>query len=544
MGTSIEPAMKTQSTEGSVAYFCMEYGLDASLPIYSGGLGVLAGDILKAAHDAGRNLLGIGVMWDEGYCVQCTTPEGLVENTWVKTPRNSLLPLEVEVSVAIEGEDVSLRAFEVHGFGNARLLLLEPKSPKHQHLTRRLYAGNSKMRIAQELILGVGGIRLLRALGLSTETYHFNEGHALFAGFELIREKMALGLTYQQSLQSSRNEIVFTTHTPVKAGNEVHCVETLLESGVGLGIMGKKELEDLGGSPFEMTVAALRMSRKANAVAQLHGRTASQMWAHVESSAPIIPITNGIHLSTWQDERMREWRKHSPDTNTLASISNVMKRELLAFIDSRTGPTLSEDRLLIGFARRAATYKRADLILEDIAWLEPHLHSGRIQIVFSGKAHPEDMQGRAMIERVTRVARAYPESIVFLDNYDMHVGRMMTRGVDVWLNNPRRPNEASGTSGMKAASNGVLNLSVLDGWWDEGCRHGENGWQFGDAYQGEQQDTHDGHALRMALSDYVLPTYYDKPDLWVAMQQAAIETACHRFSAKSMVDTYYEKLYR
>jgi len=529
--------------DSKIAYFCMEYGLDESLPIYSGGLGVLAGDIMKAARDSDTNLIGVGVMWDEGYTVQRTDEQGHVYDTWEKTPRTSLRELDVSIEVQIGEESVGLNAFEVEGFGNTQLYLLEPKLEKHRDMTRRLYNGQGKMRIAQEMILGIGGVRLLRALEIPVELYHFNEGHALFAGFELIREKMHEGLSFAQALTASRSEVVFTTHTPVKAGNEIHAMSDLLEQGVGLGVLGETELTNLGGNPFEMTVAALRLSRKANAVAKLHGQTAAQMWAHVEGGAEIIPITNGIHLPSWQDKRIAEWMS-TRDPGALWDITRDLKKELNAYIQEKTGQTLADDKLLIGFARRAATYKRADLILEDLDWLSPYLKAGTIQIVFSGKAHPEDAEGKAMIERVTKVAKDFPEAIVFLDNYDMEVGRLMTRGVDVWLNNPRRPKEASGTSGMKAAANGGLNLSILDGWWDEGCRHGENGWQFGDGYEGEGQDGHDGHALRMALSDFVLPTYYDNRKRWLEMMEASITTACDDFSARLMVDTYYEKLYR
>ena len=532
-----------QTTDSKIAYFCMEYGLDESLPIYSGGLGVLAGDIMKAARDSKHNLVGIGVMWDEGYTVQRTDDEGRVYDTWEKTPRDALRDLEVSIDIHIAGEKVILNAFAVEGFGNTELYLLEPKHEKHRDMTRRLYNGQGKSRIAQEMILGIGGVRLLRALNIPVELYHFNEGHALFAGFELIREKMEAGLTFRQAFAATKAEVVFTTHTPVKAGNEIHQISDLLEQGVGLDVMGEAELTELGGNPFEMTVAALRLSRMANAVAKLHGRTAAQMWAHVEDGAEIIPITNGIHMPSWQDPRIAEWMP-SGDSSALWDITRELKNELISYIQEKTGQKLASNRLLIGFARRAATYKRADLILEDLNWLSSYLKDGTIQIVFSGKAHPEDAEGKAMIERVTRVAREFPESIVFLDNYDMEVGRMMTRGVDVWLNNPRRPKEASGTSGMKAAANGGLNLSILDGWWDEGCRHGINGWQFGDGYEGDGQDAHDGHALRMALGDFVLPTYYDNRDKWIDMMKESITTASEDFSARLMVDTYYEKLYR
>jgi starch phosphorylase len=276
-----------------------------------------------------------------------------------------------------------------------------------------------------------------------------------------------------------RRQVVFTTHTPVAAGNETHRLELIAPLAEELGLPIERVVE-IGGDPFGMTVAGLRLSWITSAVAQLHGETARAMWRDVSGAAPIVAVTNGVHPPTWQDERLRVGYARG----TLWEAHQQAKRELLGLIRERTGATLHEDRLLVGFARRAAAYKRADLVLRDAAWLAPLLTSRRLQLVFAGKAHPHDGEGKKIIAALLAMARQHPESIVFLQNYDMSVARRLVRGCDVWLNTPRRPMEASGTSGMKAAMNGVLNLSVLDGWWPEGCVHGVNGWQIGDGFRG------------------------------------------------------------
>jgi starch phosphorylase len=294
-----------------------------------------------------------------------------------------------------------------------------------------------------------------------------------------------------------------------------------------------------------MTVAGLRLSRIANGVAELHGDTSRKMWAHVEDAAPIVAVTNGVHAPTWQDTRIRV----AYASETLWDTHQQLKRELSEEVQRRTGHAVHLDRLIVGFARRAAPYKRSDLIVSHPKFLDPLLAAGKLQILFSGKAHPRDGLGKEIVANLAMVARRYPGSVIFLENYDMKLGRMLTRGADVWLNNPRRPLEASGTSGMKAAMNGVLNLSVLDGWWPEGCVHGVNGWQIGDAFEAadpenpHDQDTHDRAALEKTLLGEVLPTYADRPR-WVGMMKASIEMAQWKFSTDRMIEDYYVKLYR
>ena len=527
----------------SVAYFCMEYGLHESLTIFSGGLGVLAGDLLKAAHDTNYGLVGIGILWDEGYTRQRIDPDGKPFDEYPKTPRERMRCLDVRISVTVEDREIELCAYEVSGLGNAPLFLLEPTNERDRWITRRLYAGGSRERIAAEIVLGVGGVRLLRALNIEVGDYHFNEGHALFAGFELMREELAGGMEFESAMRSVRQRVVFTTHTPVKAGNEVHDLELLLQMGVGLGVFSREDLCRIGGSPFEMTVAALRVSRLANAVAALHGETARQMWQEVQGAAPILSITNGVHMGTWQDNRIRESGAGESNLENLWTIKQELKSELIEEIVNRTGHVLSSSTLLVGFARRAATYKRATLVLRDLKWLEPHLRAGRIQLVFSGKAHPDDLEGKLVLEEIVEIAGRYPGKIVFLEYYDMDLGRKLTRGCDVWLNTPVRPMEASGTSGMKAAANGGLNVSVLDGWWDEGCEDGVNGWQFGDACEGEDADLRDLEGLERVFDEKVIPTFYNERERWISMMGRAISCAQTHFSARRMLQDYRTRMY-
>jgi|GEM_PF-4041 len=525
----------------TVAYFCMEYGIDAALPIYSGGLGVLAGDIVKAAGDQDRDFIALGMLWGEGYFVQRLDADGRQIAEYIPTPRTRLRPTGIEIQVRIGHDDVRLTAWRVTGMGSVELLLLEPIDEHQRWLTARLYGGDARQRVMHELILGVGGVRALRALGHTIDVYHFNEGHALFAGLELIREKMSAGRTFEEALEETRREVVFTTHTPVPAGNEVHPLQTLWDLGVHLDTLSWDQLKFIGGDPFEMTPAALRLSRIANAVAELHGETARAMWAHVPEAAPIHAITNGVHMPTWQDGEIARLARSS-DTDKLWARHQRLKTDLMAEIDQRTGVRLDPNVLTIGFARRAATYKRANLLLRDEKWLSAMAASKTVQFVFAGKAHPRDGGGQALIADIVAASRRHPETVVFIENYDMILGASLTRGCDVWLNNPVRPKEASGTSGMKATANGVLNLSILDGWWDEGCAHGVNGWGVGAPPAGTDADDHDYYALRGLLEDEVLPAYTDR-EQWTQMMRNAVASATERFSSGRLVRRYFDEMY-
>ena len=527
-----------------VAYFCMEYGLDNRFKAYAGGLGILAGDYLKGAKQYDYPIVGIGIKWKQGYTAQYIGEDGQPYDSYKNYDYDFMEDTGVTVDVKIRDRKVDCKVWKLEAFGNAPLYLLDTDVPGNEDawITGQLYGWFGEERIAQEMVLGIGGIRALRSLGIEVDTYHFNEGHALFAGFELMRERMEDGMTFEEAWAHSRDEIVFTTHTPVVQGNESHPVSRLMYMGANLG-MKPSQLRRLAGDPFNMTVGALRLSRKSNAVAQLHGQTANNMWKHIHDRSDIVAITNGIHRPTWVDQAMLDAAAKGED---LWAPHQKNKRALIELVKRKNGVELDENKLLIGFARRSVPYKRSNLIFSEPETIEPYLKKGTIQLVFSGRAHPLDDTGKAIAANLVQMAKKYPNAVVFLENYDMEIGAAITRGSDLWLNNPRRPKEASGTSGMKAAMNGVLNLSVLDGWWPEACDHGVNGWQLGDGFESEEvkeQDDHDRAALYKVLLEEVVPTYYDKPDQWLKMMQASIQSTRDGFGVKRMLHEYYELLY-
>lgn len=529
-----------------VAYFCMEYGLSNDFKAYAGGLGILAGDYMKGAKDYEYPIVGIGIKWKQGYTDQLIGADGKPYDTYHNYDYSEFLEdTGVTVNVTIRRRNVACKVWKLSAFGNADLYLLDTDVPGNDDawISGQLYGWFGEERIAQEMVLGIGGVRALRLLGIPIDVYHFNEGHALFAGFELMREKQEAGATFAESWEASRKEIVFTTHTPVVQGNESHPIDRLLYMGANLN-MTANQLRKLGGDPFNMTVGALRLSKKSNAVAQLHGVTANQMWKRVKGRSEIVGITNAIHIPTWVDETMIELAENGGD---LWAQHLKNKQNLVDFVKGRTGQELNVNNLLIGFSRRAVPYKRSDLIFSKPEVIDPLLKEGKIQIVFSGRAHPLDDTGKAIAANLVEMSKQYPNAVVFLENYDMNIGAALTRGSDVWLNNPRRPKEASGTSGMKAAMNGSLNLSILDGWWPEACDHGVNGWQFGDGFENEDEDildNHDREALYKVLLKEVLPTYYDNHGKWVDMMKASILSTKDYFGVKRMLEEYYEALYK
>ncbi|HZP43087.1 MAG TPA: alpha-glucan family phosphorylase [Candidatus Binatia bacterium] len=525
--------------EPRVAYFCMEFGLDESFPIYAGGLGILAGDFIKSARDLGRPVVAVGLRWAHGYARQLIGPDGTPRSEFPEYAADFLDDTRVRVRVRIGSREVEARVWHTERWGNAPLYLLEPVAREDAWITRRLYEPTLDCRVAQEVLLGVGGVRALRKLGFEIDTYHFNEGHAVFAGVEMIAERMAGNVEFAEAWRAVRDSIVFTTHTPIPAGNEVHPLSELRRLGASCELVDW-EMRQLGGDPFNMTVAGLRLARRSNAVSRIHGEVSRAMWRDVEGASEIIAITNGVHVPTWQDARIRE---ASGSATGLWQTHQVLKRELLAAIEERAGVALAPDVCTIGFARRAAAYKRSDLVFRDPARLEPLLAAGRLQLVFAGKAHPDDPEGARIVANLVAMARRHPTTVVFVPDYDMGLARRLTRGADVWLNNPIRPLEASGTSGMKAALNGVLNLSVLDGWWPEACEHGTNGWAFGDDESDPaERDRKDAEALYDVLEREVLPAYADRAR-WTAMMQASIASVQQRFSSDRMVEEYFARLY-
>lgn len=536
---------RPNQSEKRVAYFCMEYGLSPQFKIYSGGLGILAGDILKAAHDLKKPLVGIGLLWKQGYTDQIISTEGKPVDTYQNYKYEFLKDTGVKVKVRIRTNDIWCKVWLADTFDNAPLLLLDTDIPENadRWITGQLYGWFAEERVAQEMVLGIGGVRALRALNIPIDVYHFNEGHAVLAGLELIRENMQdKNMSFDQAVKAAKGNIVFTTHTPIKEGNEHHQPELLTYMQANMNLTAQ-QMHSIGGTPFNMTVAALHLSRNSNAVAVLHAETATKMWEEITDKPEIIPITNGIHRKTWVAPELLSadlkgetlWQKHLQQKNNL-----------ITFVKDRTGVALKEDILLVGFSRRAALYKRGDLLFSDLNKISSLFKSGKLQIIFSGKAHPMDDGGKSVVSNLVKMSREFPQNVVFLQNYDMTIGAQLTRGCDVWLNNPRRPLEACGTSGMKAAMNGVLNLSILDGWWPEACQHGVNGWAIGDEKvpnNVQEQDERDASFLYETLTKEVIPTYYEKHSQWVQMMEKSISSTTEAFCAETMVKKYYSKMY-
>ncbi len=590
------------------AYFCMEYGLHESLPIYSGGLGILAGDHAKAASDQGLHFTTIGLLVRDGYFTQQFTDEGRQRELHVDfDPEQQPMHLvrkedgePVAVTVHIGREPVELQAWHV-AVGRTDLFLLDsdlPSNPDHlRPLTRKLYQGDHRTRLRQEIVLGIGGVRLLRALGREAEVYHMNEGHCAFLTLELLRERMEAGASKEDAEAWVRDHCVFTTHTPVMAGHDRFDpntlsadMETLREalglSGYDLLSYGRVTPED-PTETFTMTVLALKMSRQANGVSALNGEVARRQWQHlyrVDDSAevPIGHITNGIHLPTWAspiahsflNEHFGDWLGRRMDPAFWQQVGELSDEELwkyrsrlrAALVDfarqkvaEQSMPmtsTLDPNVLTIGFARRFATYKRAPLLFLDLERAVRLFEraEGPIQMLYAGKAHPADEEGKAFIHAIFKLTQhpSFSGKLVFLENYNMEVGRALVSGCDVWLNNPRRPMEASGTSGQKVSVHGGLNLSILDGWWPEGY-NGKNGWTIGqDASANymdpEEQDLQDSTFLYETLENDVIPLFYDRgadgiPHGWIERVREALVTLPYAFSAERMVADYIEQIY-
>lgn len=528
----------------TVAYFCMEYGLNSNFNIYAGGLGILAGDHLKGAKDMALPLIGIGIKWKQGYTDQRIDKTGNPYDSYHNYNYEFLKDTGIKVNVEIRNIIVICKVWLVDCFGNNKLYLLDTDIPENDDnwITGQLYGWFGEERIAQEIVLGIGGIKALRSLNIPVDVYHFNEGHAVLAATELIKERLNKGMEFKEAMEMTREEVVFTTHTPIVQGNESHPLTRLEYMGAFNGL-SKQQMKSIGGSPFNMTVAALKLSRKSNAVAQLHGETANKMWKKIKDKSEIISITNAIHKKTWVDSRIINTYENKDD---LWATHIEIKKELIKFVKEKTSIALDQNKLLIGFSRRSAPYKRSDLIFRKTDIIDPLLLSGKVQIIFSGKAHPLDDTGKCIVSNLVAMSKKYPNSVVFLENYDMTIGSMLTRGSDIWLNNPIRPMEASGTSGMKAAMNGVLNCSTLDGWWPEACIDGVNGWQFGNGMTTDDVDdidTHDGDALYDTLINRIIPTYYDNNRKWVEMMKESIKTTINYFGTERMLTEYYNKLY-
>lgn len=599
-----------------VAYFSMEFALHNSLPIYAGGLGVLAGDLCKEASDLGIPMVALGFMYPQGYFQQFISADGWQEEKYIeldfrKAPVNPLLLATGQkclVEVPLKDRILHIGAWVVR-LGRVNLYLLdtdiEENSPADRQLSNRLYTAEREHRLQQEILLGIGGVRVLRKLGITPLVWHANEGHTAFMMLERIREEVANGVVFDKALENVRKSSVFTTHTPVPAGHDIFSMELIRkyfeDYWPSLG-MDRKTFLDLGrgtGSgenSFNMTILALKTTGRRNAVSRLHGNVTRRMWRNLwpnltEENTPIMHITNGIHAPTWiapevyrllqqyLDEDLlkrhddpQEWQRIDdiPDED-LWQTHLLLKRKLfhiilehaqLRWAESDANPQqilamgslLDHDTLTIGFVRRFAEYKRPDLLFKDVERLKRIVNSRwrPVQIVFAGKSHPADVASKKLLNHVYTMARdrEFQGRIAFLEDYDMHLARYLVQGVDVWLNTPRRLQEASGTSGMKAAINGVLHLSVPDGWWHEAFT-GENGWSIGDETIKagiREEDGADAGALYRLLEEKVIPMYYTRnrnglPEAWVSMMKRSMRSIAPVFNSRRMLKEYCEKMY-
>ena len=611
---------QTRHPEGKnirIAYFSMEFGLHESLPIYSGGLGILAGDHLKSASDLGLPFIGVGLLYREAYFTQHISMHGnqqsiYLHNDYSNMPIKPVLektgdPLCVEV--VIEDRPVALRVWMAQ-IGRVSLYLLDTDFPDNtsddRNILKRLYVGSRDLRLIQEILLGIGGVRALRAMDIHPTTWHMNEGHCSLSSLERIRELIEQDQTWEDALDNVKKCTLFTTHTPVRAGNEVFGMDRVshflqpVQKAVGVPQQTindlAKEEEDHDSNAFNMTIFSLKTSAYANGVSQLHGQVSKQMWHRLWPQVPVekIPIgaiTNGIHSRTWMTSEIKElfdkylgveWRDHLVDEvfwhgldqlpdDQLWRKRQILRRKLrhdircrLMAQRERNGESpesiqevksfLNRNALTLGFARRFATYKRGTLLLRNRDWLNKILNMTDmpVQIIFAGKAHPENQPGKTLIKDIYTESRnpEFAGKIIFVENYDMAFARRLISGVDVWLNTPRRPLEASGTSGMKAAANGALNLSILDGWWRE-AYNGKNGWAIGEDkeyYNEWEQDEADSYSLYKLLENDLIPLFFNRnekkvPVEWLNRVRQSMKTIIPRFNTDRMVGDYVEQFY-
>jgi starch phosphorylase len=599
-----------------VAFLCAEYGVHVSLPVYAGGLGALAGDLLKEASDQALPLVAVGLMYRKGYFRQRIDAKGWQHEYWVDTDPQ-LLPAALvtgpddrplTITVPIYDATVTARIWRVN-VGRIPLFLLDTDCPENdpvrRWITARLYDADPDTRLAQYVLLGIGGVRALRAMGCEPGLLHLNEGHAALAPFELGRPNLAIGEPLRRALASAREQTVFTTHTPVPAGNDSYPARQVQRAIAGYAAeLGRpaRELIALGrthpeaaGKPFGVTQVALRLSRAANGVSRRHGDVARAMWQPLwpelaSADVPISHVTNGVHIPTWLGTPMRElldrrlghdWSTRASRPETWAPVQQIpddelwdarerQRAELVGFVRERSvlDRLARNDRseyvsaaarafdpqvLTLGFARRVATYKRLELLTRDPDRTLALLRGDRpVQVVLAGKAHPRDDDAKRSLRRLfgLKYARIIGERVVFLDDYDLATAAWLVRGCDVWLNLPRPPLEASGTSGMKSAVNGGLQLSVLDGWWAESY-DGGNGWALPGAVEEDHraQDDRDTAAFHRVLSKEVLPAFYERderglPPRWLGLMRASLRSIAPRFSAGRMLDEYVHARYR
>jgi glycogen phosphorylase len=569
--TTDDSATEAQVT---VAYFSMEVGLEDSIPTYSGGLGVLAGDTLRSAADVALPLVAVSLLHRKGYFRQRLDEHGNQTEEQLEWPvSETLAELSPRVSVEIEHRSVNLRAwrYDVRGISGhiVPVLLLDAdlpaNAPEDRRLTDHLYGGDTRYRLCQEVILGIGGVRMLRALGYgSLRRFHMNEGHAALLTVELAFEKSrerGEKTISREAVQAINPLCVFTTHTPVAAGHDQFPLPLVASIITGYNhAFDEQAREFCLNDVLNMTHLALDHSHYVNGVAKRHGEVARTMFAQHK----IDSITNGVHAATWAappiqamlDRHIPDWRQDNASLRHVLGVPRPevwnahgsAKAELLKYVNETTGAGMDANTFTIGFARRATVWKRADLVFNDLARLEAiHARAGGFQLIFGGKAHPKDDAGKALIRRIFEIKEALGTKIrlVYLEEYDMRVARLLTSGADLWLNTPQPPLEASGTSGMKAAINGVPSLSILDGWWVEGCIEGSTGWAIGadEGVEADDDRNADAESLYGKLEHVILPMFYADRDRYIDVMRHALALNGSFFNTERMLDQYVRKAY-
>lgn len=525
-----------------VAYFSMEMAIDQSIHTYSGGLGFLAGSHMLSAGQLDLPMVGVTMLWTNGYGEQIVNDKNEVEIVYTTRRHEFLEDTGLFVDVTIFGRQVKVTAKRLPPamFGTVPVYFLttdfEGNPEQDRVLSHKLYDSDHHIRVAQEIILGVGGFRILEAAKENIEVIHLNEGHALPVCFELLAK-------YNGNLDAVRERVVFTTHTPVAAGNEVHPAPMLHEAGFFVNT-SLEEAVRLGGHEFSLTVAALRMSRMANGVSQLHAHVANRMWNWVDGRCPIVGITNAVNLKYWQDPRVLD--AVGSDEKLLA-LKKEMKRELFAYIKETRGVTLNPDVFTIVWARRFTEYKRADLIFRDLERIKKLLETNKVQLIFSGKFHPKDTWGQQTYNKILALSKQLP-NVVVVPTYELELSAKLKKGSDLWLNTPMRPLEASGTSGMSAAMNGCVNMSIFDGWSVEGVYHNLNGYIINEDVDHEylpvdERNQLDYTDMMQQLENDVLPTYYERPAQWASLMRHAIQQIGY-FNSDRMAVEYFTRLYK
>ncbi len=564
--------MVTEKTPPKVAYFCMEIALDPAIPSYGGGLGILAGDMLRSAADLELPMVAISLAYRKGYFRQRLDAEGnQIEESDPWQPEIVLTAANTNFTVRIEDRDVHVRAwrYSVHGLSGfiVPVYLLDTDLPENSDydrtLTDSLYGGDQRYRLCQEELLGIGGVALLRHLNVShIGSYHMNEGHAAYLTLAMLEEQLKVRkytVAVEADIEVVRRRCVFTTHTPVEAGHDLFPWELVLRV-LGEYWAGLLQQAGLANSiMLKMTDLDIHFSRYVNGVAMRHGEVSQNMFPQF----PIHAITNGVHAATWAspqfqdlfDREIPEWRRDNAymryavgiPVDDIRKAHCLAKTELIKEVHKRSGVQFDESVLTIGFARRAATYKRADLLFKDIERLKTISRTaGPIQILYAGKAHPHDQGGKALIQRVIQAASGLHDNIkiVYLENYNMALGKLITAGVDLWLNTPQRPQEASGTSGMKAALNGVPSLSVLDGWWVEGCVEGVTGWAIGyDTKIIGDESAAEVASLYEKLEFQIVPMFYRAPEAYAQVMRSCISLNASFFNTHRMLSQYKANAY-